>query len=44
MKEAKEFADNVKSDPNFARLGKDIETMKTDISHLSQQISTPSTR
>ncbi len=39
MKEAPEFAENVTSDPNFARLEKDIEAVKNDISHLSQQIS-----
>jgi len=39
MDEAKEFLDNVATDPNFARLQKDIDAVKNDISHLSQQIS-----
>jgi len=39
MNEAEEFVEDIKSDPNFARLEKDIEAVKNDISHLSQQIS-----
>lgn len=39
MKEARELAEGVKSDPNFARLEKDIEAVKNDISHLTRQIA-----
>jgi ElaB/YqjD/DUF883 family membrane-anchored ribosome-binding protein len=39
MNEAQEFVQNITSDPNFARLEKDIEAVKNDISNLSQQIS-----
>lgn len=39
MNDADNFVNSVTSDPNFGRLEKDIEAVKNDISHLSQQIS-----
>ena len=39
MSEGHEFIDNIGTDPNLARLEKDIEAVKNDISNLSQQIS-----
>ncbi len=37
--EANDFVSSVIAEPNFARLEKDIQAVKTDISHLSQQLS-----
>ena len=37
--EANDFVNSVTTDPNYARLEKDIQAVKTDISHLSQQLS-----